>query len=105
MVRVTVDTGPPLGAWRRIFSSSWAIVFSATGFLLVLLARPIFRDNPRLLRVGSFRSATKPGAGSTLMMAGGPSRGCSSLYNLARASRRVLANLSIRPYFLGHMHA
>ena len=91
MARVTVDIGPPLGAWRRISSSSSAMAFSATGFLLVFLTRPISRDKPRRLRVGSVRSATKPGAGSTLMMAGGPSRGCSSLHNLARASRSVLA--------------
>jgi hypothetical protein len=91
MARVTVDIGPPLSAWRRISSSSSAMAFSATGFLLVFLTRPISRDKPRLLRVGSVRSATKPGAGSTLMMAGGPSRGCSSLHNLARASRSVLA--------------
>jgi hypothetical protein len=90
MARVTVDIGPPLGAWRRISSSSSAMTFSATGFLLVFLTRPIYRDK-RLLRVGSVRSVTKPGAGSTLMIAGGPSRGCSSLHNLARASRSVLA--------------
>ena len=51
--------------------------------LLVFLTRPISRDKPRHLRVGSVRSAT--------MMAGGPSRVCSSLHNLARASRSVLA--------------
>ena len=60
-------------------------------FLSVFLTRPISRDKLRLLRVGSFQSETKPVAESTLMMAGGPSRGCSSLHNLARASRSVLA--------------
>jgi hypothetical protein len=39
------------------------MAFSATGFLLVFLTRPISRDKPRRLRVGSVRSATKPGAG------------------------------------------
>ena len=91
MARVTVDIGPPLGAWRRISSSSSAMAFSATGFLLVFLTCPISRDKPRRLRVGSVHSATKLGAGSTLMMAGGSSRGCSSLHNLARASQSVLA--------------
>jgi hypothetical protein len=91
MARVTVDIEPPLGAWRRISSSSSAMAFSATGFLLVFLTRPISRDKPRFLRVGSFRSATKPRAGSTLMMVGGPSRGCRSLHSLASASRSVFA--------------
>ena len=95
MARVTVDIGPPLGAWRRISSSSSAMAFSATGFLLVFLTRPISNDKPRRLRVGSVRSATKPGAGSTLMMAGGPSRGCSSLHNLARAVTKCVGFLVV----------
>ncbi len=86
MASVRDDTGPPLGAWRRISSSSSAIAFSATGFLLMFLIRPISRDMPRCLSVGSSCKAINPGAGSTLMMAGRPSEECNSLHKRPRAS-------------------
>ena len=67
------------------------MAFSATGFLLTFLTRPISSVMPTRLRVGSSRRAMKPGAGSTLMRAGGPSDGCNSLHKRPRASRSVTA--------------
>ena len=67
------------------------MAFSATGFLLTFLTRPISKDMPRRLKVGSFRKAIKPGAGSTLTTAGGPSTECNSLHRRPRASRSVVA--------------
>ena len=90
MASVRDDMGPPLGAWRRISSSSSAMAFSATGFLLMFFIRPISKDMPRRLSVGSSRKAINPGAGSTLTMAGRPSKECNYLHKRPRASRSVI---------------
>ena len=46
---------------------------SATGFLLRFFTQPISSDKRRDFKVSSFLKAMNPGAGSTLITAGGPS--------------------------------
>ena len=67
------------------------MAFSATGFLLTFLTCPMTSVMPTRLRVESSSRAIKPGAGSTLTRAGGPSDGCNSLHKRPRASRSVTA--------------
>ena len=74
MTRPNCDNGPPIGSCFKSSSSSSRIAFSTTGFLFGFLTRPISRDKRSDVKVSSFHKAMKPGAGSTLIIAGGPSR-------------------------------
>ena len=98
------DTGPPPGSCRSSSSSTSDTAFSATGFLLGFLILPISKRIPNRSRVGSFMRATKPGAGSTRIIAGGPSRGRSSTQRRARQSRnaswRSLSTMHVDVYEL-----
>ena len=83
------DTVPPPGSCRSSSSSTSATAFSATGFLLAFLIRPIYTLMPKRCSVGSSTRAMHPGAGSTRTTADGPSMGRSSMQRRARLSRRT----------------
>lgn len=70
-------------------SPGLAIAFLATGFLLMFLFWPISRKTLYLDRVSSSPSPMKPGAGSTRIIAGGPSRGRNWRATRRKASRKV----------------
>ena len=74
--KATAVNVSPVGSCRRISLSSSAMAYSATGFLFTFFIQPMSNTKLTPLRDLSFFSAAKPGAGSTLIVAGGPSSGC-----------------------------
>ena len=88
--KATAVNVSPVGSCRRISLSSSAMAFSATGFLFTFFIQPMSNTRLTPLRDLSFLNAAKPGAGSTLIVAGGPSSGCYPKISWIKPSRRVL---------------